>query len=188
MSYLLLAVQLALGAVLLLAATGKVLHSEEFLAALRLSYLPAVLVRALGVGVPMLEYCLSVALLVSTPRTLQMALGTTVALLTIFTAWMVWVVGRQLHLQCGCFGTGGVAVGLYTIARNGLLLLIAISGLVLARQTRSPLPSPSGWLTITVMAVGMGFVLLHAFWVTRPGLILTLRQLELRLADSQREA
>jgi hypothetical protein len=188
MTWLLLALQLSLSGVFLLAATGKVLRSEEFLAALRLSHLPEVFVGVLGVGVPALEYGLVIALLISTPLTLQVALSIAIALLAVFTVWMVWVVARQLHLRCGCFGTGGVEVGLYSIARNSLLLLVATAALVLARQTRSPLPLPSGWLVMTIIALSMGFVLLYALWATRSGLILTLHRLESRLADPQHEA
>lgn len=188
MNYLLLAVQITLSVVLLLAATGKALRSEEFAAALRLSRLPAALIAPVSVGVPTLELGLAFALVFSTPRSLLFAMGMTVALLGVFTAWMGWVLTRRLHLRCGCFGTGSAEIGPYSIVRNGLLLLIAIGGLVLASRTPSSLPGPSVPLAITVTALGMGFVLLLAARAGLPGLFLTQERIEARRADAQRMA
>ncbi len=63
MSWLLLAPQVILSAVLLVAATEKTLRSEEFFAALRLSHLPAGSVAPIGAAVPLVELMLALALL-----------------------------------------------------------------------------------------------------------------------------
>ena len=55
MSWLLLALQGILSAVLLVAATEKTLRAEEFFAALRFSHLPAGSIAPIGVAVPALE-------------------------------------------------------------------------------------------------------------------------------------
>ena len=65
MSWLLLALQVALAVVLFLAAAGKALRSEEFLSALRLSHLPAGLVGPIGVAVPVLELALAASLVLA---------------------------------------------------------------------------------------------------------------------------
>ena len=55
MSWLLLALQVNLSVVLLVAATEKTLGSEEYFAALRLNHLPAGSITPIGVAVPVLE-------------------------------------------------------------------------------------------------------------------------------------
>ncbi len=62
LSWLLLALQVILSAVLLVAATEKTLRAEEFFAALRLSHLPAGSIAPIGVAVPALELTLALAL------------------------------------------------------------------------------------------------------------------------------
>ena len=62
-SWLLLALQVILSVVLLIAATEKMLRAEEFFAALRLSHLPAGAIAPLGIAVPVLELTLALALL-----------------------------------------------------------------------------------------------------------------------------
>ena len=178
MSWLLLALQLTLGSVLLAAAVGKALRSEEFLAALRLSHLPAGAVAPIGVAVPLVELGLAVALLLATPGSLPIAFGATLVVLGGFTVWMVWVRSRRLRVRCGCFGTGGSEVGGRTIGRNALLLLLALGGLVLASRTESPLPGPSLSMAVAVTSLGMCFALLLALRAAWPQLALTLERAE----------
>ncbi len=176
-SWLLLVIQLVLSAVLLLAGAGKMLRSEEFAAALRLSHLPAVLVRPLGVVVPVLELGVALALVLTTPRWLPVALGAASALLAAFTAWMGWVWARGLRVRCGCFGVGDAKVGGRSIARNLLLLLLALGGVGLARRVDSPLSDPSVWLVIAATAAGMFVALLVALRAALPALALNLDRL-----------
>ena len=61
MSWLLLALQVILSAVLLVAATEKMLRAEEFFAALRLRHLPAGAIVPIGVAVPVSELTLVLA-------------------------------------------------------------------------------------------------------------------------------
>ena len=58
-SWLPLALQVILSAVLLVAATEKTLRAEDFFAALRLSHLPAGAIAPIGVAVPTLELTLA---------------------------------------------------------------------------------------------------------------------------------
>ena len=75
LSWLLLALQVILSAVLLVAATEKTLRAEEFFAALRLSHLPAGSIVPIGVAVPALELTLALALLLAPARWLPLAFG-----------------------------------------------------------------------------------------------------------------
>ncbi len=178
MSWLLLAVQLILSVVFLLAATGKVLRSEEFAAALRLSHLPPTLVAPLRAAVPVVELGLALALVLGTPESLPVALAITVVLLGAFTAWMIWVRSRRLRVRCGCFGTGSAEVGRRTIARNLLLTLLALLGLALAARATSPLPGPSLPMAVLVSSVGLIVALLLALRTALPSLAMKLDQLE----------
>mgnify|MGYP001366579565 CR=1 FL=1 len=176
MTWLLLAVQLALSAVLVVACTGKILQSEQFAAALRLSHIPAGLAESFRIAIPVLECCLALALLVSVPRSLQVALAVAAGLFAIFTSWLVWVVARRMHLHCGCFGASGAEVSSLSIARNVALLLAAVGGAILAGWTESPLPAPSLWTVVTVSSCAMGVALLVSLRAGFPSLVLSMER------------
>lgn len=182
-AWLLLAAQLALAGVLLFAATGKVLKSEQFAAALRLSHLPAPLIAPFRVAVPLLELCLAFALVVSTPRTLPLTLLVTTILLGIFAAWMGWVRMQHMHIICGCFGHGVAEVGPRSVVHNLLFLLLSLGGLFLTKQAQSPLPHPSLWLATLVTALAMCLAFFPAARGALPNLILTDDQIPDREAD-----
>ena len=112
-------------------------------------------------AVPALELTLALALLLA-PARLPLAFGVAALVLGAFTAWMGWVRARRLRVRCGCFGPGGGYVGPRTIGRNLLLLGLALAGLVLAGQTRSPLPGPSLAMAVTVTSLGLCLALLLA--------------------------
>jgi hypothetical protein len=181
LSWLLLALQVILSAVLLVAATEKTLRADEFFAALRLSHLPAPSVAPIGVAVPALELTLALALLLAPARWLPLAFVATALLLGAFTAWMGWVQARRLHVRCGCFGPGG-HVGPRTVGRNLLLLALALGGLVLAGLTRTPLPGPSLAMAVTVTSLGLCLAFLLALRTAWPHLILSFEQFQARQA------
>lgn len=176
MNYLLLACQVGLALVLILAATGKLVNSEQFRAALRLSHLSSTLVSIISVLIPPVELCLAAALVLGTPRILPGIMISTTLLLAAFTAWMWFVHSRGVHVRCGCFGTGGSEVGLHTILRNAFLIVIALIGLTLALNTLSPLPALSLWWIMAVVSCSMVVMLLGAFMQSKHLLIFTLAQ------------
>src|SRR5712692_6224057 len=118
MAFLLLACQVVLAVVLLVAATGKLLNSEQLAAALRLSHIPKALITPLMVLTPILELCLPFGLVLSTPHLLPLAMAGTVGLLSVFTIWMLTVYNRGLRLRCGCFGPGRADIGLLISAER----------------------------------------------------------------------
>jgi hypothetical protein len=180
LSWLLLALQVILSAVFLIAATEKLLRSDEFLAALRLSHLPAGAIAPLGAAVPALELTLALALLLAPARWLPLAFGVAALMLAAFAAWMGWVRARRLRVRCGCFGPGGGHVGPRTIGRTLLLLALALGGLALAEQTRSPLPDPSLALAVSVTSLGVCLALLLALRAAWPHLILSIEKYQAR--------
>jgi hypothetical protein len=184
LSWLLLALQVILSAVFLVAATEKLLRAEEFFAALRFSHLPAGAIAPLGVAVPALELTLALALLLAPARWLPLAFGVTALTLGAFTGWMSWVWTRRLRVRCGCFGPGGGHVGPGAIGRNLLLLALALGGLVLAGQTQTPLPGPSLAMVVTVTSLGVCLALLLALHTAWPHLILSLEQFQARQAGT----
>lgn len=184
MSWLLLAVQIALAVVLILAATGKLLRADEFGAALRLSHLPEVLVAPLAVVVPILELGLGLALLLAPDGVLPVALGATAALLACFTLWMGWVRAKKLRVRCGCFGTGDREIGVRSLGRNALLLGVALIGLFLAGRVEAPASGPSLPMAVAVTSVGLCLALLQGLRAAWPHLALTFDRLEAREADA----
>jgi hypothetical protein len=183
-SWLLLALQVILSAVLLVAATEKTLRSEEFFAALRLSHLPPGSIVPIGIAVPALELTLALALLLASGRWLPLAFGATALVLGAFTAWMGWVRARRLRVRCGCFGPDGGHVDPRTIGRNLLLLALALTGLVLAGETRTPLPGPSLAMAVTVTSLGACLALLIALRTAWLHLILNVEEYQAREADT----
>ena len=184
MSWLLLALQVILSVVLLVAATEKTLQSEEFFAALRLSHLPTGSITPMGVAVPALELALALTLLLAPAQWLQLVFAAAALVLAAFTTWMGWVRARQLRVRCACFGPGGGHVGLRTIGRNLLLLALSLCGLVLAGQTRSPLPGPSLAMVVTGTSLGGCLALLLALRTAWPRLILSFEQYQARQAGA----
>ena len=180
MSWLLMALQVVLSAVLLVAATEKVLRSEEFLAALRLSHLPEGAVAPIGVAVPALELALALALLLAPARWLPLVFGAAALILAAFTVWMGWVRARRLRVRCGCFGPGGGYVGPRTIGRNVLLLAVALTGLVLAGRAPTPLPGASLEVVVTVTSLGLSLALLVGLRAAWPNLILSFDRYQAR--------
>jgi uncharacterized membrane protein YphA (DoxX/SURF4 family) len=173
MSWVLLMIQLSLGVTFILAATGKSLRTDEFKTLLRFSGLSERAVAPVAVLVPALELGVAAALLLQGSRSLVAAFGVAAGLFAIFTAWMVWVRARGLHLRCGCFGTGGSEIGPRSIQRNLVLLGLAVAGLAIASRTPSPLPGPSIWLVITLTASGLCAALIVALRAARPNLVLS---------------
>lgn len=187
MMYLLTACQVTLTIVLLLAATGKFLKAEQFLAALRLSHFPRKLVMPVAVLTPTVEVCLATGLVLNTPQLLPLMLFATAILFGIFTLWMISVSIRGLRVKCGCFGAGEAAIGSGTILRNMLLIAITIIGLMLSLHTQSLLPKPSFWMVIVVFSLGMCLILIRAFQQGKDGLVLSTSQLERMEANAKNQ-
>ena len=182
---MLLGIQLALALPLCMAATGKVLDAEAFAGVLRLSKVPARMVRPLGVAVPAIELALTFAVVVAGGAGLQLAFVAIAGLMAAFTLWMVRVRAAGLKIRCGCFGAGGTEVGPATIARNVVLTAAAVTGAVVAGDADGILPGPSVPAALTAAMAITTVALARALWGARRQLVLTMRGLHaLQLAHS----
>jgi hypothetical protein len=173
MTWALAALQLVLAGTFFLAAVGKMLRSDEFMSALRLSRLPEWLVRVPAVIVPVLEIGTGMWLLLADPGSTAPAFAVALGLLGLFTCWMFWVRARRLRVRCGCFGPNGGEVGLPTIGRNLGLIALAGLGWLLSLSTLSVLPGPSPLMAAIALGLGLSIALLSALRFAWPHLTLT---------------
>lgn len=173
----LLVLQVLLAGTFVAAAAAKGLRADEFVAALRLSYLPEWTIRPLALLVPALEIGLGFWLLLAPPDRLVAPFAASAVLLAAFTGWMAWVSGRRLRVRCGCFGGDGGEVGPRTLVRNAGLLAVALAGLLLAGRVASPLPGPSWEAGAVVIALGLCVALAQALRMVWPHLVLSYERL-----------
>jgi hypothetical protein len=173
--------QAGLAALLIVAGAGKLMQSRDLIDALEATRVPYALASASAVALPVLELILATALLTLRGQLLASTFAATFILLASFTAWLGYVVMRGLQVRCGCFGGSHNVVSPTAIARNGVLLAVALVGCLLAMRASSALPTMSVWLAMLSANVGLALALLTAFDRVRPHLILSDGQLE-RLA------
>jgi protein-disulfide isomerase/uncharacterized membrane protein YphA (DoxX/SURF4 family) len=121
-------IRLGLAAVWLFAGLAKVREPAAFVRAVRAyDVTPEWLSQAIGYGLPILEICLAV-LLVLGLATRAVAI-VSAALLTAFIIGIAQAGIRGIKLECGCFGGGGESTKttyLLDIARDSGLLLLSI--------------------------------------------------------------
>ena len=172
MTYLLFVQQILLAAIFLLAASGKLLKSEQFLSALRLSHIPDWLLSPMIIGIPCVELGLSIGLVMSSYPLLSWFFAGTSGLLGIFTLWMIFISLQKLRIKCGCFGTASSQIGLHSIVRNILLLSVSLWGLFISSRMHHVFLEPSLWMFMLMLSLGICFVLLQAFWSAKPVLLL----------------
>jgi protein-disulfide isomerase/uncharacterized membrane protein YphA (DoxX/SURF4 family) len=127
-----------LGAVWLWAGFSKVGDPRAFTQTVRAyDATPEWLSKAIGYGLPVLEICLGVVLVVGVM--VRIAAAVSAVLVLVFLVGLIQAAIRGIKLECGCFGGGGVTDGAtsYTldILRDVGLLIIAVY-LVLWAATR----------------------------------------------------
>lgn len=177
MAWALAALQIVLAGTFVLAAIGKLLRSDEFVAALRLSHFPEPLVRSLLFIVPLLEIGAAGWLLLAEPDATSYAFAAAFGLLAAFTLWMGWVRMRRLTVRCGCFGPNGGEVGTATIGRNLGLLVGAGLGWAGSLGAESALPGPSPLMAALALALSLVIALLAALRFAWPHLTISADQL-----------
>ena len=175
-SSILLLLQLGLGGMFIASGASKLLQSDEFAAALRLSHLPEPLAVGLMTIVPVLELGLAAWLFMASPEGLPRAFLACAVLLGLFTLWMFWVSGRKLAVSCGCFGGEGGVVGARTIARNVVLLAVALLGWELANRNVSPLGGVSLGAVIILSSLVLVVALVQVARLAKPHMTLTYDQ------------
>ncbi len=178
MPFVLLVLQVAIAGMFVAAAAAKLLRADEFVAALRLSYLPEWTIRPLAVAVPTLEVALAFWLVLAAPGDVAAAFLACAGLLAAFTLWMAWISSRRLSIRCGCFGGNGGEVGPRTLLRNAVLLVAALVGWTLATRAASPLPGPSWEAVATAVALALSIALVQALRMVWPHLVVTYEHLQ----------
>lgn len=178
MVYVLLACRGVLALTLFLASASKTLYHEQFLEMLHLGGIPKILIRPVTVLIPILEMCLALGLVFSSSSLLPFVIALTLALLCLFTLWILTVYFRGLRLKCQCFGIAGSDIGPHTILRNVLMISLTVIGLVLSIRIQSQFAPRSIWFVVTVLSFGMSATLLWAFRQAIPALNLHLKQIE----------
>jgi hypothetical protein len=163
MQYLLVACQLVLAIVLILAATGKMRFFRAFLGTLSRSKVPVMVIRPLALLIVGGELCLAFGLVLSTPQSLPVVMMVTAWVITLFTIWMVWMRVLGVQTTCSCFGKDISAINARAIARNVLLLIVALIGCILAMRVQTPFISPSVEGISLVLIASLGITLITTF-------------------------
>ncbi|MCU1656351.1 MAG: Protein-disulfide isomerase [Pseudonocardiales bacterium] len=122
-------IRLLLGVVWIWAGWSKLHNPRGFLQTIRAyDATPEWLSKAIGYGLPVLEICLGVLLIVGIA--VRIAAAVSALLFLVFLIGLIEAAARGIKLECGCFGGGGQTAGSthYTldILRDvGLLVLAA---------------------------------------------------------------
>jgi len=121
-------VRLALGAIWIWAAVPKLSSPRTFIEAVRAyDATPEWLSQAIAYGLPVLEFCLGVALIIGI--SVRIAAAASGVLFVVFLIGIIQAAARGLELSCGCFGGGGETLSTqYTldILRDIGLLVLAV--------------------------------------------------------------
>ncbi|MCK4414851.1 MAG: DoxX family protein [Candidatus Eisenbacteria sp.] len=128
--------RLVLAGVFLLAAIGKLENPFAFATSIyAYRVIPASLALIVGVVMPAIEILAAAALVSGVLwRGGAVVLG---GMLIVFIAALFQAIVRGIDIDCGCFGSESSSVSFWLIARNYLLLLLALCPLVLdARRWR----------------------------------------------------
>ncbi|HZT85691.1 MAG TPA: MauE/DoxX family redox-associated membrane protein [Gaiellaceae bacterium] len=167
--------RLLLAATFLVSASGKFIGGGDQLgSALRLS-VPRPVARLGASAVTPLEFVVAALLLFGNEGTFEIGLVAAAGLLLVFTGWMISVLLRGLEVECSCFGPTGVAVGWRSVARNALLVSLALADLMV-------MPSGGGaigtslWSALALAACAVLVILAVAMRRAIPALALSLEQ------------
>lgn len=193
MSIVVLLARVLLAAVFTVAGLAKLADRTGSQQALRNFGVPALLVRALGVLLPLAELGVAAALL-PTSSAWWGALGA-LALLLLFLVGIGYNLARGRRPDCHCFGQlHSAPAGWPTLIRN--LLLAAIAGVVVSFGRANPGPGPLDWLAgfaiiqrlellfgavMLILLAVIGWVLLHVLQ-QQGRLLVRIEALEAQLA------
>jgi len=98
--------RLVLGVVWIWASWSKLHSPRTFVQAVRAyDATPEWLSKAIGYGLPVLEFCLGVLLIIGIAVRLSAAVSA--LLFVVFLVGLIQAAARDLQLSCGCFGGGG---------------------------------------------------------------------------------
>lgn len=125
----------------------------------QLGPVPRRLVRPAAGALVAAEAATAVLLLVVPVVGLVLATG----LLAVFCVVIGTAMHRRLTVACRCFGSGDAPLGRWHLARNGLLVAVAVSGLVATTGRTAPLTAahPAGAAITVAGALVAALVIMH---------------------------
>lgn len=176
MTVLLAAMQVGLGTVLAAAAVGKMFDRDRFVGTLRLSGFPASASAVLSVVVPIAEVIGAFGLVFARGALLPIVFGNVALLLAAFTVWLASLLIRKITVACGCFGRSRDQIGAAAIARNLMLLSVALFGVGISNAVSTPIPPFS--LALLIAATGGFFCIALAVYAREAAPYLVLKRQE----------
>lgn len=165
--------QVVLAAMFVAAAAAKTFDRERFLGTLRLSGVPPEVARRIGAATPIVELAVAAGLVFAPQRLLGGVFAFAAILLVVFTAWVVGMLKRDLHVPCGCFGRTNRPMGWWTIIRNVGLICLAVVGTAFATVYGNGLPGTSIELVMIVVSFALSLMLLAYMREAAPFLVIT---------------
>lgn len=113
------------GIVKLIDPVGTQYRIEDYAVALGVSeWMPEVLPLTLAVAMALVEFCLGISLLFGIRRRLTTLL--LLAFLLFYTPLTLWLASTDAVTDCGCFGDAIHLTNWQTLAKNAILLLMAV--------------------------------------------------------------
>jgi uncharacterized membrane protein YphA (DoxX/SURF4 family) len=117
--------RVALGIALVVAAVAKVVAAATWVDQAADVGVP----RPIAVGLPWLELTVGAAVVAGVAEPWPAAIA--VALLAVFTGWIVVHLARGQHPPCACFGAASTApLSWWHAARNGVLMVLGLVALI----------------------------------------------------------
>jgi hypothetical protein len=129
-----LILRFGLAALLLVAGAAKLRDPAGFATEIANYRLLPSLAPLLAATLPAIELVLGTALVAAPPAWRRGAAAGTLAVFALFSAAVISAYVRGVDVACGCFGTGGDAIGPLTLARNAALLAATIALLFITRR------------------------------------------------------
>jgi hypothetical protein len=137
----------------LVSGTAKLVTLHQFRFGLQLlPYVTAPVAAVVSIVLPIAELVLAVCLLLNQ----SWAKYAAIVLLVMFSGMALLAVGMGRKVPCGCFGQlDGEILSWWTVARNGLLILVAVAVLGFESRTEWQL---SVWPTVLALLAGLSLL------------------------------
>ncbi len=97
---------------------------QDYLAALGLAHLPSIVTLGASILLFTIEFCIGIMLLLAVKK--RLAVWSTIIFMSLMTMVTIWVAVADPVSDCGCFGDAIHLTNGQTLAKNILLLLMAI--------------------------------------------------------------
>ncbi|MFI0356935.1 MauE/DoxX family redox-associated membrane protein [Actinomadura sp. 9N407] len=151
--YYLIAARCLLATVFAVAFLGKA-RSARRRQAFRTTVRNLISRRAAGPLAGLILCCeAAIAVLLVPPVTARAGFALAAGLLSVFIAGVFRAIRNGIFAECGCFGDHSAVLGYPIIVRNGLLLAVAVPGLVLAPGAVAVAPALAAAIAGVLVAI-----------------------------------